>query len=49
MFFNDVVPSGISSSGCERGLFGLLANCSLTDRLVAACPSVKAREFCHGR
>ena len=24
------VPSGVSSSGCERGLSGLLANYSLT-------------------
>ena len=29
MFFSDGVPSGISSSGCERCLFGLLASCSL--------------------
>ena len=27
--FSDGVLSGISSSECERGLFGLLANCSL--------------------
>ena len=43
------VPSGISSSGCERGLFGLLANGSLTARLVAVCRSVKAREVFYGR
>ena len=30
VFFSDGVPSGISSSGCERCLFGLPANCSLT-------------------
>ena len=29
VFFSDGVPSGTSSSGCERGLFGLQANCSL--------------------
>ena len=49
MLFSEGVPSGSSSSGCERGLFGLLANCSLTARLVAACPSVKAREVCYDR
>ena len=43
------VPSGISCSGYERDLFRLLANCSLTAMLVAACPSVKAREVCYGR
>ena len=30
VFFSDEVPSGISSSGCERCLFGLPANCSLS-------------------
>ena len=30
VFFSDGVPRVISSSGCERCLFGLLANCSLT-------------------
>ena len=49
MFFSEGVPSGISSSGCKRALFGLLANCSLVARLVAACSSVKAREVCYGR
>ena len=29
VFFSEGVPSGISSSGCERGLSGLLANSSL--------------------
>ena len=70
VFFSEGVPSRIRSSGCERGLSGLLARCSLTMyvchwsgllawlptrlvlpcvKLVAACPSVKAREVCHGR
>ena len=30
VFFSEGVPSGISSSGCERGLPGLLANSSLS-------------------
>ena len=30
VFFSEGVPSGISSSGCERCLFRLLANCSLS-------------------
>ena len=29
VFFSDVVPSGISSSGCERCLFRLPADCFL--------------------
>ena len=49
MFFSEGALSGISYSGCERGLSGLLANSSLIARLVAACPSVKAREVCYGR
>ena len=49
VFFSEEVPSGISSSGCKRGLSWLLASGSLTARLVAACPSVKVREVCYGR
>ena len=30
VYFSEGVPSGIRSSGCERGLFGLLASGSLT-------------------
>ena len=30
VFFSEGVPSGISSSGCERGLSGQLANGSLS-------------------
>ena len=29
VFFSEGVPSGIRSSRCERGLFWLLASCSL--------------------
>ena len=30
VFFSKGVPGGISSSGCERGLFGQLVNYSLS-------------------
>ena len=41
VFFGEGVPSGISSSGCERGLSGLLA------RVLSGCPltSKKTRKI----
>ena len=46
MFFSNGVPSGISSSGCERCLFGLLANCSLR---LSALPKETRKNSSRGR